>query len=152
MDYKLSGGHNRTWHRSTSNGVCHGSLPVYVSRTSNSSHGETPAIPSLVRQSTLAPTFTSRVSPVPYQQPKMLPHVPKPDTRSKLSQSCESIRPSEPFEPSELPQPSWSSQQSERAPDPAESMLTLADSISPPSSVGGASSYQTCEEAESTRC
>jgi len=152
MDYKLNGRHDRTWHRSTSNAICHGSLPVYLSRTSSSSYGETPAIPSLARQSTLAPTFISRVSPVPYQPPKPSHHVPEPDTRSKLSQSCKSIGPSEPSEPSELPRSSRLSQQGEPVTGPAASMLTLADSISPASSVGEGSSYQTCEEAGSTRC
>ena len=99
---------DRTWHRSTSNAICHGSLPVYISRSSSSSYGESPAIPPLVRQSTLAPTFSTRVSSVPHQQPEILPHVP--DTRSELSQPRETVQPNEPSEPretsssSELPQ------------------------------------------------
>jgi len=144
-------GRDRTWHGSTSNAVCHGSLPVYFSRTSSSSYAETPTIPPLVRQSTFTPTFISQLSPMSHQQPRVLPHVLEPDTRPKLSQPYENIRPNEPSEPSELPQSSRSSQQSEPVPSPAASVLTLTDNISPVSSVGGASSYRTCEE-ESTRC
>ena len=146
--YKLNGGHDRTWHRSTSNAVCHGSLPVYVSRTSSSFYGETPTIPPLARQSTLAPTFISGGSPVLHPQPKTLPHVPEQGTQSKLPQSRESFQTSE---PSELPQSSRLSQQSAPFPDSVAFVMTLADSISPTSSVGRASSYQTCEE-ESTGC
>ncbi|KAF9651327.1 STE3-domain-containing protein [Thelephora ganbajun] len=101
----------RVWHRSTLNAICHGSLPVYISRSSSSSsYGEAPAIPSLVRQSTLAPTFSSRVSSVQFHQPEVSLHTSERDARSNLSQPYETIRPNEPSElqetsqPSELPQ------------------------------------------------
>jgi hypothetical protein len=148
--------HDSAPHRSISNVICHGSLPVYISQSSISLHSEAPAIPSLVRQSTLAPTFCSRASPVEHQQPEPLPQTSERDTRSSLSQPCDSetIRPKAASEPKETSQPydasepSRSSQQTERVP---ASMLALAGCTCPPSSFEGASSaHRTCEEALTT--
>jgi len=89
----------RRWHRSALNSVCHGSLPVYISRTPSPSYSDVPIIPSLPRLSTLAPTFGSRVSSMLYQ-PEVIPPVPVLDTRSK-SQVWETVRPNVPPEPQE---------------------------------------------------
>jgi len=133
--------HDRIWNRPTSSTVCHGSLPVYISRTSSSSHGEAPAIPSLARQSTLALTFNSQVSSV--QRSAVFRHTPESDTRSKpceTSQHNESSEPQETSEPGGPPQLSRPPQKSEHVLNPATSMLSLADSAY-------ASSYRTCEES-----
>lgn len=140
--------HDRAWHRSASNTVCHGSLPVYITRASS----EAPIIPSIIRQSTLAPTFSSRPPSVHSYRPEVLPHPSKLDIRSRPSQAGDTMRLSEPSEPqetfqsNELPQLSQFLHQSKPVLSPTASMLTLADSIYPAPSLGGASSYRTCEE------
>jgi len=145
----------RGQHRSISNTVSHGSLPVYISRTPSPPHSGAPVIPPLVRQSPLAPTLCSRASAVEDQRSETLPKTSERDTRSSLSQLCdnETIRPHAHSEPEEAPQhcdplePSRSSEQTERVPNSAVSTVTLADSTYPASSVGRTSSaYRTCEE------
>jgi hypothetical protein len=154
--------HYRILHRPTSTAVCHGSLPVYISRSSTSSHSEAPVISPLVRQSTLAPTFSSQAPSVKYQQSEIYSTTSEPDTRSSSSQPCETetetIRPNAPSErqetskPYELPRSSRSSQQTQRILNSTASVLTLADSTYPASSFGrGSSTYQTCEEDGSIR-
>lgn len=133
---------DRAQRRSFSNAVCHGSLPVYISQTSISSYGEAPAIPPLVRQSTLAPTLGSRVSSAEHRQPEALPQASERGTQSSFSQlfDSETIRPNAPPQPEKNPQPcdpsqsSRSSQQTERVRDPAASMVTLGDSTYPQAS------------------
>ena len=153
-------GNDRVQNRSISNAICHGSLPVYISRSSSSSYSEAPVIPPLVRLSTLAPTFGSQATSVGHQQPDILPQTSDRDARSFLSQTCdgETIRPNVPSEPKEALQPcdslqlSRSSQQTERVVNPTASVLTLADSTYPPSSFGRASSaFRTCEEGSIKR-
>jgi hypothetical protein len=141
--------HGRAWHRSASDAACHGSLPVYISRASS----EPPIIPPLIRQSTLAPTLSPQPSSVQSYRPEVLPHTSRLDIRSKPPQAGDRMRPSEPSEPQETSQ-SNESPQSSRPPhkskpalSSAASMLTLADSIYPAPSLGGASSYRTCEES-----
>lgn len=136
----------RAWHRSAQDAASHGSLPVYFSRA------ETPVIPSIIRQSTLAPTFISRVSSGQLYQHEALFPMPEFDIHSKIAQVGETIQPIEHTEPEETPQPnqhpqpSLSLHQSEPILTPTTSMLTLADVIYPASSLGEASSYRTCEE------
>jgi hypothetical protein len=150
--------HDRVRHRSISNVLCHGSLPVYIPRSS-SSYSEAPAIPSLVRQSTLAPTFGSRVTSVEHQQPEVPPQISGRDTQSSLSQPCDSetIRPNAPSETEETLrpcnplQPSRSSQQTERVRNPTASTLTLTDSTYLVSSFGEASSTHRTREEGSIR-
>lgn len=119
--------HDRKWHQEVSNAAPHGSLPVYISRTSSSSYGETFAIPPLILQPTAA---NSRGSFVLHQPSGVTPHIPEP----KISRSWESIRPDEPVESQETsqpvpPLPSRSLQRGEPRLNPVVSIPVLADSI-----------------------
>lgn len=140
-------------HRSISNVICHGTLPVYITRSTNSSesYSVAPEIPPLVRHSPLAPTLSSQVSPEEHQQPESSER----DTRSSISQTCdgETIRPNiaaseakKTSSPCDPLQSNRSSQQAERVQTSAGSILTLAGSTCHASSFGRSSStYGTCE-------
>lgn len=129
----------RTFHRSASNAICHGSLPVYISRSSTSS-SEVPAIPPLARQSTLSPSFRSRVTSGEEHQPGVLPQNSRSDTRSSPSQPCDAeqetrldvpFKPQGTFHPREVPRSSRSPQPTERAISSMASISTLVNTTHP---------------------
>jgi len=146
-NFMLNNDFDRAWNRSISNADCHGSLPVYISRASS----EPPTIPPLIRQSTLAPTLGSRLSSAQSFRPEVLLRTSQFDIRSKPLPADDTVRPSEHSGPQETSQsnephqPNPSPHQNNPVPSPAASMLTLADSTYLAPSLGGASSYRTCE-------